>query len=441
MRSQLTTAGFGASSKSPNTVLSVEKTYAYDNDNRLASCVRNIVVNGVSYLLDSTSYLSDANGNRTQKITTLPGITAKNTTTYLYDLENRLTTLKTNTSTAQFTYGGDGRRSSLSDSVAQTRFLYDGNNVILEKAAATNTTQRGYTRNPEAAGGIGGIIALKNNTVTRTYPALALSPGEQVNEEDLKVAEPQAVKGVSPYYYFYDGQGSVGSFTGSSGADIGAYGYDAFGRDIDHSGIPGGNAYKFSTKEFEPIFGMYYFGGRYYDPDAGRWLTPDPIGMADGLNKYLYVHNDPVNFVDPLGLCGERLDWPQIINAGKIGNGLSSAIFLGFMLNPATAPAGAIGLSLSGGFGLAWGAAESYATGKLDPLGGAILSYTVGLGAGKLGLSLANMTEVNLNAAMRYYSPETGRFVATAVGGTAIGLKNAAESISGTIVDLFTDTK
>jgi len=136
---------------------------------------------------------------------------------------------------------------------------------------------------------------------------LALLPGEQVNEEDLKVAEPQAVNGVSPYYYFYDGQGSVGSFTGSSGADIGAYGYDAFGRDIDHSGVPGGNAYKFSTKEFEPISGMYYFGGRYYDPDAGRWLTPDPIGMADGLNKYLYVHNDPVNLVDPEGLCGEKL--------------------------------------------------------------------------------------------------------------------------------------
>ncbi len=128
-----------------------------------------------------------------------------------------------------------------------------------------------------------------------------------MNEEDLKVAEPQAVKGVSPYYYFYDGQGSVGSFTGSSGADIGSYGYDAFGRDIDHSGVPGGNAYKFSTKEFEPISGMYYFGGRYYDPDAGRWLTPDPIGMADGLNKYLYVHNDPVNLVDPEGYCGENL--------------------------------------------------------------------------------------------------------------------------------------
>ncbi len=71
------------------------------------------------------------------------------------------------------------------------------------------TTQRGYTRNPEAEGGIGGIIALKNNTVTRAYAALALLPGEQVNEEDVKVAEPQAVKAVSPYYYFYDGQGSV----------------------------------------------------------------------------------------------------------------------------------------------------------------------------------------------------------------------------------------
>jgi len=41
---------------------------------------------------------------------------------------------------------------------------------------------------------------------------------------------------------------------------------------------------------------------RYYDPDTGRYLTPDPIGLAGGINPFVYVLNDPVNWVDPLGL-------------------------------------------------------------------------------------------------------------------------------------------
>ena len=47
---------------------------------------------------------------------------------------------------------------------------------------------------------------------------------------------------------------------------------------------------------------MHVHGFRYYDPEIGRYLTRDPAGYADGLNVYLYVHNNPINFIDPLGL-------------------------------------------------------------------------------------------------------------------------------------------
>ena len=47
-----------------------------------------------------------------------------------------------------------------------------------------------------------------------------------------------------------------------------------------------------------------YFGARYYDVGIGRFITPDPLGMVDGPNMYLYCGNDPVNLVDVWGVCG-----------------------------------------------------------------------------------------------------------------------------------------
>jgi uncharacterized protein RhaS with RHS repeats len=41
---------------------------------------------------------------------------------------------------------------------------------------------------------------------------------------------------------------------------------------------------------------------RYYDPEVGRFISKDPIGLLGGLNMYAYVQNNPINRIDPLGL-------------------------------------------------------------------------------------------------------------------------------------------
>jgi len=52
----------------------------------------------------------------------------------------------------------------------------------------------------------------------------------------------------------------------------------------------------------DPLTGLYDNGHRQYDSQMGRYLTPDPAGTPDGLNPYLYVNNNPINSIDPLGL-------------------------------------------------------------------------------------------------------------------------------------------
>lgn len=47
---------------------------------------------------------------------------------------------------------------------------------------------------------------------------------------------------------------------------------------------------------------MYYYRARHYNPTLRGFISEDPIGLAAGLNFYAYVQNDPVNFVDPMGL-------------------------------------------------------------------------------------------------------------------------------------------
>ena len=58
----------------------------------------------------------------------------------------------------------------------------------------------------------------------------------------------------------------------------------------------------FSTKERDFSTGLDYFGFRYYDAVLGKFITRDPSGYPDGSNNYLYVKNNPINAIDPLGL-------------------------------------------------------------------------------------------------------------------------------------------
>lgn len=64
---------------------------------------------------------------------------------------------------------------------------------------------------------------------------------------------------------------------------------------------------RYSGKERDAT-GLYYYGYRYYQPWAGRWLSTDPAGTVDGLNLFRMVRNNPVSMKDNDGRVAEWLD-------------------------------------------------------------------------------------------------------------------------------------
>ena len=62
------------------------------------------------------------------------------------------------------------------------------------------------------------------------------------------------------------------------------------------------NRFLFQGREYDYDTALYYFRARWYEPETGRWLSPDPIGISGGLNLYAFCENDPVNYIDPDGL-------------------------------------------------------------------------------------------------------------------------------------------
>ncbi|PHM76854.1 RHS family protein [Xenorhabdus cabanillasii JM26] len=70
--------------------------------------------------------------------------------------------------------------------------------------------------------------------------------------------------------------------------------------------------------------GLYYNRFRYYNPQTAQYISPDPIGLAGGINLYAYAPN-PLSWIDPLGLAAYSVErWTKWGNStDKISKSLN----------------------------------------------------------------------------------------------------------------------
>ncbi len=125
-------------------------------------------------------------------------------------------------------------------------------------------------------------------------------------------------------YLHTDHLGTPRVASNTSGASVWSWDSDAFG-----NGAPTGSQtvnLRFAGQYYDDESGLHYNWNRYYDPETGRYISSDPIGLSGGLNTFAYVSANPVMFTDPEGLksvmCAPGDDLCRMgIHGGNIGGG------------------------------------------------------------------------------------------------------------------------
>jgi RHS repeat-associated protein len=186
---------------------------------------------------------------------------------YVHDSQNRLVEASRSGIlsgfSARYFYDDAGNRVSKTVDGVTTQFVLDGNQLLEEYDGQGNLLRR--------------------------YVHAGLD--EPVRMNTIAGAE---------FYYHQDALGSVVALSNASGFLVETYAYGPYGETGEASAVS--NPFRYTGREFDAETGLYYYRARYYSADLGRFLEPDPIGFGDGMNVYAYVGNNPINFVDPLGL-------------------------------------------------------------------------------------------------------------------------------------------
>jgi RHS repeat-associated protein len=208
----------------------------------------------------SASY--DANGNTTSY--DVDGTGPKLARSFTYDGENRPISITATGATTSFDYGPDGER--VRKTLGTSSTWYIGNDGELKVDAAT----------PQ-----GLMTSYVSKSVRRV--------------------------GAGTDFLLSDGLGSIRHELRFGGS--GSYrDYGPYGQPLTDNGLTVANGRGYINERYDPETGLQYLHARYYDPELGRFLSPDtwdPTLPGVGTNRYAYCMGDPINCRDTSGHDGE----------------------------------------------------------------------------------------------------------------------------------------
>jgi RHS repeat-associated protein len=221
---------------------------------------------------------NDANGNTTGSV--LGG----NTYGFGYNGRNRLTTAQLNGSTVgTYTYNALGQRTAkvatFPVSVSQ-RFVYDEASQLIGEYGTSNKDYIWLGSLP---------VAVIDNTVNGSVTTSTVN------------------------YVTADQLGTPRAVTDSTGAVVWQWAYQGnpFGEQQPTSTTSYVLNLRYPGQYYDAELGTNHNVNRNYESATGRYLQSDPIGLAGGISTYAYVSGNPLDMVDPLGLDGMIVNFPN----------------------------------------------------------------------------------------------------------------------------------
>jgi trimeric autotransporter adhesin len=286
--------------------------YTYDAKGRVTSMTPG-TGSALNYGFDASSNLmtlpTGATGSY-DKAGELASSTSSGTTTnYTYNADGqRLTAQQGSTAVASGSWNGAGQLTAYNNAAASmTAASYDGDG--LRAAATTGAGTQDFTWNTVAS-----VPQLIMDSANAYIYCGGGTPAEQVNLS----------RGTSTYLVA-DSLGSVRGTVSSSGALAGSTSYDAWGNPEASGGLSSATPFGYAGGYTDPT-GLIYLINRYYDPQAGQFISLDPA-ISQTIQPYAYADGNPVSVTDPTGLCG-FLSWCAVVAfiAGGVVYGACMAI-------------------------------------------------------------------------------------------------------------------